>query len=80
MRDALPDDVRSFAARVRARTTLPLALGFGIARPEHVAQACEAADAAVVGSALVNIVAEHARAADLCQRAAEYVGWLKSTL
>ena len=80
MRDTLPADVRSFAARVRERTALPLALGFGIARPEHVAQACQAADAAVVGSALVNIVAEHAQAPDLCHRAAEYVGWLKSTL
>ena len=39
--------------------TLPVALGFGISRPEHVAEACRYADAAVVGSALVNVIAEH---------------------
>jgi tryptophan synthase alpha chain len=80
IRDRMPDDVASFTARVRRCTDMPLALGFGIARPEHVAEACRAADAAVVGSALVNVVAEHGGAADLCDRASEYVRWLKSAL
>ena len=80
MRDRLPADLASFTARVRRSTSLPLALGFGIARPEHVAEACRAADAAVVGSALVSVVAEHTRAPDLCERAGEYVRWLKSAL
>jgi tryptophan synthase alpha chain len=80
MRERLPEDVETLTARVRARTDLPLALGFGIARPEHVAEACRVADAAVVGSALVNVVGEHAGEPDLCDRAAEYVRWLKSTL
>jgi tryptophan synthase alpha chain len=80
VRDELPQDVPALAARVRASTDLPLALGFGIARPEHVADACKVADAAVVGSALVNVVAEHGSAADLCGRVSEYVRWLKSAL
>src|SRR6185369_3328482 len=42
--------------RIRAHTTLPIALGFGISRPEHVAEVCAYADAAVVGSALVAVV------------------------
>ena len=42
-----------------------MALGFGISSPEQVADACAVADAAVVGSALVNVVAEHGAAADV---------------
>ena len=80
VRDQLPSDVPALAARVRACTSLPLAVGFGIARPEHVADACRVADAAVVGSALVNVVAEHGGNGDLCERASEYVRWLKSEL
>ncbi len=46
------------ARRIRSFTTLPLALGFGISRPEHVAEVGRYADAAVVGSALVALIAE----------------------
>ncbi|HSC29556.1 MAG TPA: tryptophan synthase subunit alpha [Vicinamibacterales bacterium] len=80
MRDRLPDDITDLVGRVRARTDLPVALGFGISHPDHVAAVCRTADAAVVGSALVNVVAEHAASPDLCERAGEYVRWLKSGL
>jgi len=80
VREAVPPEAAALGARVRACTGLPLALGFGIARPEHVAEACRVADAAVVGSALVQVVAEHGSNGDLCQRASEYVKWLKSGL
>jgi len=45
-----------FLARVRALTTVPLVVGFGISRPEHLAQLRGAADGAVVASALVDLV------------------------
>ena len=80
MRERLPEDVAQLAARVRACTDLPVALGFGIARPEHVAEACRVADAAVVGSALVQVVAEHGSNGNLCERVSEHVRWLKSAL
>ena len=79
-RDALAADVEPLIARVRAQTGLPVALGFGISRPEHVAQACRTADAAVVGSALVQMIAEHGAGNGLGARVAEYVRWLKSAL
>jgi tryptophan synthase alpha chain len=78
MRDRLPDDLDRLMQRVRACAELPVALGFGISRPEHVAAACRVADAAVVGSALVNVVAEHGASAQVCERASEYVQWLKN--
>jgi tryptophan synthase alpha chain len=63
--------------RIRANTDLPVALGFGISRPEHVREACAVADAAVVGSALVSVIAEHGRAPDVADRAATFVRFLK---
>ena len=80
MRDKLADDVDTLMRRVRQCSDLPVALGFGISSPEHVAEACKVADAAVVGSALVNVVAQHGAAADGCKRAGEYVRWLKNSL
>jgi tryptophan synthase alpha chain len=55
-RAALSTDLPAFLARVRAHTTLPLAVGFGISTPEHVARVGELADGAVVASALLNAV------------------------
>ncbi len=47
--------------RVRAHTPLPLALGFGISRREHVVAVGEQAQAAVVGSALIRLMLESPR-------------------
>ncbi len=48
-------------ARVRAHTSLPLALGFGISRREHVEMVGREAQAAAVGSALIRIMLESPR-------------------
>jgi tryptophan synthase alpha chain len=55
-RASLPAHLAEFVARVRAHTALPLAVGFGVSRPEHVARIGELADGAVVASALLNAV------------------------
>jgi tryptophan synthase alpha chain len=63
--------------RIRALSDLPLALGFGISSPEQVAQVGQWADAAVVGSALVNVIAEQGSSAAVAEKAGAYVRWLK---
>lgn len=63
--------------RIRAHTTMPIALGFGISQPEHVAEVCAYADAAVVGSALVSVVGEAGATPDLIPRVENYVRWLR---
>jgi tryptophan synthase alpha chain len=63
---------------VRAATSMPLALGFGLSRPEHVRLVGQWADAAVVGSALVNVIAEHGRSPGLVNEVERYVRWLRS--
>ena len=57
-RTAAIDDVRANLERLRRHTALPIAVGFGIKTPEQAAEIVRLADAAVVGSALVDRVAE----------------------
>jgi tryptophan synthase alpha chain len=64
--------------RIRTHTDMPVALGFGISRPEHVAEVGRYADAAVVGSALVSLIAETAGAPDAIARVEAYVSSLRS--
>ena len=59
-RDRLPSGIAGLVGAVRAKTDLPLAVGFGISRPEHVgAVAAAGANGVIVGSALVRIIEEH---------------------
>jgi tryptophan synthase alpha chain len=76
-RETLADSARAMAARIREETTMPLAIGFGISHPDHVAEVGRWADAAVVGSGLVNVVAEHGEKATLVPAVEAYVRWLK---
>jgi tryptophan synthase alpha chain len=55
-RAALAEDVAAFVGRVRAHTTLPIALGFGISEPSHVAALRGLVDGVVIGSAAIDAV------------------------
>jgi hypothetical protein len=72
------ENASELATRVKAETQMPLALGFGISRPEHVRAIGQWADAAVVGSALVKVIAEHGQAAGLLDEVERYVRWLRN--
>jgi tryptophan synthase alpha chain len=63
---SLASDAASLVARIRRWTRLPVAVGFGISNSEHVAQVGRFADAAVVGSAIVELIE---------RSAPEAVGW-----
>jgi tryptophan synthase alpha chain len=78
-RDSVASGAEALVRRIRAHTAMPIALGFGISRPEHVAEVGRYADAAVVGSALVSLIAESTGSADLIERVEDYVRWLKGT-
>jgi tryptophan synthase alpha chain len=62
-RSELPADLSATAARVRAATTLPLCIGFGISRPEQARAVAALADGVVVGSAIVRAADESVDAA-----------------
>ena len=77
-RDRVAEGAREMVERIRRVSTLPVALGFGISTPEHVREVGQWADAAVVGSALVSVMAQAGASDDLNSRVEEYVRWLKS--
>jgi tryptophan synthase alpha chain len=53
-RSSLPSGLAAFLARVREKTDLPLAVGFGISKPEHVAEVGKYAEAVAVGSSVID--------------------------
>jgi tryptophan synthase alpha subunit len=66
------DDLPLFLGRVREHTSLPLAVGFGITRREHVEAVGKVADAAVIGSAIIAAI-DAAEIDRRAQRVREYV-------
>ncbi|MGH8059906.1 MAG: tryptophan synthase subunit alpha [Candidatus Entotheonellia bacterium] len=78
VRDRLADDLASRLEQVRASTSKPVAVGFGVSTPEHVRLASECADGVFVGSAIVQLMeAAPAREACLAQ-VGEFVQALKA--
>jgi tryptophan synthase alpha chain len=53
---SIASDASALVARIRRWTTLPVAVGFGISNADHFAQVAEFADAAVIGSAIVELI------------------------
>jgi len=77
VRDSVAANIPEAMAAIKRHTALPVVVGFGIGKREHVAEVAKHADGVVVGSALVNVIRDHladrekvgpalaARAADL---------------
>ncbi len=75
-REELPSDLRQSVERIRRTTDLPVAVGFGISTPEQVAAVWEIADGAVVGSAVVDIIANTGDSDALYAEVAQFVARL----
>ena len=60
-------------AKIRAHTKLPIAVGFGISNPEQARLVAQNADAVVVGSAVVNQIAENGKSKGLVKRVGKFV-------
>jgi tryptophan synthase alpha chain len=58
-RQELAGDARSLVERLRMHTKLPIAVGFGVSTPEQFAEVGSFADAAVVGSAIVQRIEQN---------------------
>ena len=77
-RNTVAASAAPLAARLRRATSLPIAMGFGVSQPDHVREICQLADAAVVGSAIVQVIADEAAAGRAPAAAVERcVRWLK---
>ena len=62
-RDGIATDIGAIVRRVREVSDIPCAVGFGISTPEQAARMAALSDGAIVGSAIVKIVAAHGREA-----------------
>ena len=61
MRSAITTDLGAMVSAIRQVTDVPIGIGFGIHTPQQAAEMAAIADGAIVGSAIVNLVAEHGR-------------------
>lgn len=77
VREQVAEDAKALVDRLREDATLPIALGFGLSRPEHIRDVGRYADAAVVGSALVAQIARHGQSPALADEVRSFVGWLR---
>lgn len=75
IRKNITTDIGAMTKLVKEATDTPCAIGFGIATPQQAANMCEYADGAIVGSAIVKIVAEHGK--DCVPYVGEYVKTMK---
>ena len=73
MQTKVSDTIGAMTAKIRAHTQLPIAVGFGISNPDQARLVAQSAEAIVVGSAVVNQIAEHGKSPDLVARVSALV-------
>jgi tryptophan synthase alpha chain len=73
MQVKVSDTISTMTAKIRAHTQLPIAVGFGISNPEQARTVAASAEAIVVGSAIVNQIAQHGKNKDLVPKVTEFV-------
>lgn len=75
-RTAITTDIGAMVKLVKEVTDIPCAVGFGISTPEQAETMCRQADGAIVGSAIVKLIAQYGR--DSVQPVADYVRTMKT--
>jgi tryptophan synthase alpha chain len=78
-REEVSAEAEKLVNRVRAFSRLPVAVGFGISKPEQVRGVWRYADAAVVGSAIVKMIEDNSENADLVQEIGRFAASLVAT-
>ena len=77
-RSAITTDLRPMIELIRENTDIPCAIGFGISNPEQCRQMASLADGAIVGSAIVKIVAKNGK--DSAEPVAAFVKEMKDAI
>jgi tryptophan synthase alpha chain len=75
-RAELPEDLSDLIARIREATDKPVAVGFGVSDADQVRAVCSIADGAIVGSAVVKVIAAKGERDGLVDEVAKFVGEL----
>ena len=77
-RSEIKTDIASIVKVIRENTDVPCAVGFGISTPEQAAKMAGISDGAIVGSAIIKILAQYGKEAP--ERIGEYVKQMKDAL
>lgn len=80
MQAQVSDTIGEMTARIRKHSPLPIAVGFGISNPEQARLVARHAEAIVVGSAVVNRIAEHGKSPSLVPTVAAFVRQLSEAI
>jgi len=80
MQTKLADTIAQMTAKIRAHTQLPIAIGFGVSTSEQARLVAAQAEAVVVGSAVVNQIAQYGNSADLVERVSGFVRSLSEAI
>lgn len=78
VRSEIKTDIDAMVGLVREVSDVPYAIGFGISTPNQAAEMSKKADGVIVGSAIVNIVAQYGR--DCVDKVAKYVKSMKGAI
>lgn len=78
VRSEISTDIKSIVDLIKANTSIPCAVGFGISKPEQAAKMSAVSDGAIVGSAIIKIIGEHGT--DSAQYVGEYVKSMKDAI
>jgi tryptophan synthase alpha chain len=78
VRDQLDADLRMMLEKVRASTSEPIVVGFGVSTPEHVRLVAELADGIVVASAILKLMEDLADRKDRLEHVGDFVAALKA--
>ena len=71
VRSSISTDIRPMTALIRSVTEIPCAVGFGISSPEQAASMADCSDGAIVGSAIVKLIAKYGK--DCVEPVGEFV-------
>lgn len=72
-RKEMSEDIKGLISNLRKSTKKPIAVGFGISKPEHVKEVCRYADGVIVGSAIVKVIEKNVGKAKLVKNVSKFV-------
>ena len=74
------DNIKSEVGKIRKITGLPVAVGFGISKPQQAREIARFSDGVVIGSAVVRLINENKDNSDLIKIVSDYVSEIKKAL
>lgn len=78
VRKELGADIKGLVSAIKEKANVPVAVGFGIGRPDQAKKVAQVADGVIVGSAIVRLIGEYGSQAD--EALAQYVREMKAAM